>query len=85
MLHAKVMLYDDDLAVIGSANLDSRSFRLNFEASCFVGGKELNSALAQCFEADLARCIEVRLDAFQNRPWHAQVIDAAAHLMSPLL
>ncbi len=85
MLHAKTLVLDRKLALIGSANLDSRSFRLNFEASCFVGGEEINRRLADTFERDLERCSEVRLDDLERRPWPAKLAEATAHLLSPLL
>jgi cardiolipin synthase len=85
MLHAKAVIFDDDLVLIGSANMDNRSFRLNFEASCFLGGREINESLAGVFMRDLAACREIDLAEVENRPWRTQVIDAAAHLLSPFL
>ena len=85
MLHAKVMVFDDNLAVIGSANLDARSFRLNFEASCFVGGTKLNHELAEQFEADQKQCEEITLEHLEQLPFSAKLIDAGAQLLSPLL
>jgi cardiolipin synthase len=85
MLHAKVMLFDDHLVLVGSANLDSRSFRLNFEASTFVADEKLNDEVSERFLADLDDSEEITLDALLSRPWHSKLIDATAHLMSPLL
>ena len=85
MLHAKVIVFDDDLTLVGSANLDSRSFRLNFEASCFIGSKNLNASLAEEFERDIERSKEVSLDDLDQLPWHAKLASSTAHLLSPLL
>jgi len=85
MLHAKVALFDDQLVLIGSANLDSRSFRLNFEASCFIGGRQFNEEVAAVFERDSKECREVSLREIQERPWLSQLLDSTAHLLSPLL
>jgi cardiolipin synthase len=85
MMHAKVMLFDDNLSVIGSANLDSRSFRLNFEASCFVGGSKLNGELAEQFEADQKRCAEITLRHLDELPFAAKLLDASANLLSPMM
>jgi len=85
MLHAKVLVFDDSLAMIGSANLDARSFRLNFEASCFVGGTHLPNALAEVFERDTEACEEVTLDQLKDRSWPSKLVDATANLLSPLL
>lgn len=85
MLHAKALVFDRDLSVIGSANLDSRSFRLNFESSCFVGGSKLNGALAAQFEQDMESCKELTSRGFERMPWHSKLLDSTAHLLSPLL
>jgi cardiolipin synthase A/B len=85
MLHSKTMVFDDKLAMIGSANLDSRSFRLNFEASCFVGGEDINRKLAQIFDRDAEKCHEVRLADLEGRAWPAKLAEATANLLSPLL
>jgi len=85
MLHAKVAVFDDKLTLVGSANLDSRSFRLNFEASCFIGSTDLNATLADEFEADLERCEEISLEELEQLPWHIKLASSTAHLLSPLL
>jgi cardiolipin synthase A/B len=85
MHHAKVVLFDDRLTMIGSANLDSRSFRLNFEASCFVGSVDLNATLAEEFEKDLTNSLEITKTDVDALPWTYQLGSAAAHLLSPLL
>lgn len=84
-LHGKAILFDDRLAVIGSANFDVRSFRLNFEASCFVGGLEFNQALAALFEKDLGDSTEIPRDGTTSRTAVAQILESASHLLSPLL
>ena len=85
MLHAKAAVFDEDLALIGSANIDNRSFRLNFESSAFIRDASLNQALTHVFEDDLSRSEEIDQSRFNRRPWGAKVIDATAHLLSPLL
>jgi cardiolipin synthase len=85
MLHAKVTVFDDELVLVGSANLDSRSFRLNFEASTFVASRELNEEITNRFLSDLERSEEIDLVELQARHWASKLRDATAHLMSPLL
>ena len=85
ILHAKAVLFDRRLSLVGSANINNRSFRLNFEASMMVGDPALNEALASLFEADMARSREILLEEILNRPWRMQVLDGAAHLLSPVL
>jgi cardiolipin synthase len=59
MLHAKTMVVDRELAVVGSANVDNRSFRLNFEIVAAIYGEVAADRLAREFEADLRRSREV--------------------------
>jgi cardiolipin synthase len=84
MLHSKALLVDEDLCVIGSANFDHRSFRLNFELSLLMHGRELASALEASLVDDLGQCREITADrpaaAFPRR-----LGEACARLLSPLL
>ena len=84
MLHTKGLLVDDDLCLLGSANFDHRSFRLNFELSLLMHGREMASSLEAVLEDDLRHSTEVRTD----RPIAAfgpRLGEACARLLSPLL
>lgn len=85
VLHAKMLLFDEDRVLLGSANLDTRSFRLNFEAGVLVASPPVNAAMAELFERDLAQSHEVTPAELEGRPWREAVIESAAHLLSPLL
>jgi cardiolipin synthase len=85
MVHAKALVIDDWLSVLGSANVDSRSFRLNFELACFFSSSELNERLVRVFTDDLRRSSEVSLAAMERRPHHIAIAESLAHLLSPLL
>ncbi len=84
-LHTKSLVIDDQTSFVGSANADSRSFRLNFELSCFIQSQELNAALAQCFEADLLQSRELHLKNLTNQSAWKTCLESAAQLLSPLL
>jgi cardiolipin synthase len=84
-IHAKTMVVDDDLAIVGTANLDNRSFRLNFEVIAAVYGTDLAARLADAFEADLACTREVQPKVLQREPLLLRLGESAARLMSPLL
>lgn len=84
-LHAKVLIFDRDWCAVGSANVDIRSFRLNFEASCFIDSEPANAALAADFERDLARSREITLESRAGLSKARQLAEAVAHLFSPLL
>ena len=84
MLHTKALLVDDDLAMVGSANFDHRSFRLNFEVSVLLRDAGLAATLAKLIEGDFANAPRVRVD--RARPlWRARLPEAFARLLSPLL
>ncbi len=85
ILHAKLLIFDDDWAMAGSANVDIRSFRLNFEAGCFMEGREMNTRLAALFEHDLESAEEVRLEDMRRQGRATQIVHAVAHLFSPML
>lgn len=85
MLHAKAMLIDDDIVLIGSANLDIRSFRLNFELSTLVRDCGLNRELAALLGGLQADAAEVDADDFRRLQLGTRLVNAAAHLLSPLL
>jgi cardiolipin synthase len=85
ILHSKSLLIDDDVSVVGSANMDLRSFKLNFEATCFVENRSLAARLADVFDSDLEQSREVTLEEMQNRTRWSKLTEAAAHLFSPMM
>lgn len=84
MLHSKALLVDDDFCLIGSANFDHRSFRLNFEAQLLVQDAGFATRLATQLEGELAHAPEVVRPA-GKRPLLTRLPEAFARLMSPLL
>lgn len=84
-IHAKTMVCDDDVAVIGTANLDNRSFRLDFEVAAVVFGTQVNGTLAKAFELDLAGCRELTRRELGRQRLRTRFGQAAARLISPLL
>lgn len=84
MLHTKALLVDDDLALVGSANFDHRSFRLNFEICLLFRDASVASDLARVIEREFANAPRVRED--RPRPLlRARLPEAFARLLSPLL
>ncbi len=83
MLHSKTLLIDNDCAMIGTANFDNRSFRLNFEVGIVVYGPTLAQGLAAQFEHDLRSASAVRSQRRQG--FWRRLGDATARLFSPLL
>ncbi len=84
MLHTKSLLVDDSMVLIGSANFDHRSFRLNFEVSVLFDDAALGAQLAQLIEGELAHAPRVR-QGRKRGLLGARLPEALARLMSPLL
>ncbi len=83
--HAKIALVDDTWAMIGSANLDYRSMRLNFELNLLLHSAERNAELTRLLEQDFALCAEIDPVAFSRRPFRKKFAEAALRPLSPLL
>ena len=84
-IHAKTTVVDDDVAVVGTANLDNRSFRLNFEIAAVLYDRAATLTLAAAFEADLAQARELTLADVTGLPFRTRLGQAGARLLSPLL
>ena len=84
-MHHKVALVDDELAAVGTVNLDYRSLYLNFEETAIVADPKFASEVTRMLEADLERCEEVQRDYFDRQPFHVRVKARVARLASPLL
>lgn len=84
-IHAKTMACDDDVAIVGTANLDNRSFRLDFEVAAILYGGRANAALADAFQRDLRDSREIVRAEFERQPLLRRFGQAGARLLSPLL
>jgi len=84
MLHAKTLVVDN-LAMVGTANMDNRSFRLNFEVAAVLLDEGIAGSLAATFQADLQHSVEYRLQLGKQNPVWQRLSEATARLLSPLL
>lgn len=84
-LHAKTITVDHELALIGSANFDRRSFRLNFELNLLVFGAGAVDRLVEIQERYLEESTPIDPDAWGSRPWIRRMGEDMARLVSPLL
>jgi cardiolipin synthase len=84
VLHAKHFTIDDDVAVIGSSNMDMRSFSLNLEISVLVRGERFVDALRGVQDAYRAQSTELDLDEWLGRTRRSQVLDNVARLTAAL-
>ncbi|EDM36711.1 cardiolipin synthetase [Pedobacter sp. BAL39] len=84
-IHAKTMVIDDGLSFIGTANMDERSFELNFEVNTVVYDQGIARQLKNAFYNDLNETIRVDAERWAKRSSWAQLPEKIARLFSPLL
>lgn len=84
ILHSKSMSVDDEVAVIGSSNMDMRSFGLNLEISLLVRGEEYVQQLRAVEDQYRALSRELTLDEWKKQPLRSTVLDNLARLTSAL-
>jgi cardiolipin synthase len=84
-LHAKTLSIDGEVCSIGSANLDIRSFSINYELNAVLYSRQHATELERAFERDLAHCTEFDPEEYQRRRAAVRFRDSAARLLSPLL
>ncbi len=85
MLHAKVLIVDDDFSTLGSTNFDFRSLEHNFEENLVMYAPEANRVLARSFEADAAESTRLRLADWNRRERSRRVQESVYRLLSPIL
>jgi cardiolipin synthase A/B len=84
-LHAKTLSVDGEVCSIGSANLDIRSFSINYELNAVLYDARLARELETAFERDLGFCRAFDIEAYEQRPALTRLRDSAARLLSPLM
>ncbi|MDX1605061.1 MAG: cardiolipin synthase [Candidatus Competibacterales bacterium] len=84
-LHQKVVLIDDDLSLIGTANFDNRSFRINFEITVVVADGQFVARVATMLENDFAHSVRATLQDYLRRPLPFRLACRAARLLAPIL
>ncbi|WP_417720338.1 cardiolipin synthase [Salipiger sp.] len=82
--HQKVVLIDDRIAAVGTANFDNRSFRLNFETMAMVFDGAFAGRVAAMLEADIARALPLEKDLSEQK-WKVRLGAPLARLLSPVL
>ncbi len=84
-MHQKVMLLDDDVSVIGTANFDNRSFRLNFEITVVTIDRTFAADVEAMLEQDFANSTLITAEQTANRSLWFNVTSRVARLFSPIL
>ena len=84
-IHSKILVIDDEIAIIGSANIDLRSFEQNFEVSAFIYNETHSKHLKELFISDMKVSKKLSYFKWSNRPRYRKIIQALARLLSPIL
>lgn len=83
-IHAKTMVCDGELSVVGTANLDHRSFDLNFEVNAIIYGSQTGSRLRNEFMKDLRDSEQLLLEDWVKRPFLNKLTERVVRLIAPL-
>ncbi|MBS4534852.1 cardiolipin synthase [Clostridium sp. D2Q-14] len=84
-VHAKTLLIDNIAASVGTANLDNRSFHINFEVNVFVYEKEIAKRLEKDFLNDFKNCGEILYENYKNRGLIQKIKESIGKILSPIL
>ena len=84
-LHSKMILVDDVISTVGTANFDIRSFKMNFEVNAFIYDKVINSQLQEQFMKDIADSKEITKAIYENRAFGIKFKESISRLLSPML
>lgn len=80
-----MMVVDDVLSTLGSANIDFRSFEQNFEINAFMFDENIAREMKETYLNDLNDAIEIEYDQWKGRPLKQKIQESFARLFSPLL
>jgi cardiolipin synthase len=84
-MHAKALVIDGELSLIGTANIDNRSLTLNYETSAVVYSADFADAMKNLIHEDFEHSDEIVLADWRKRPTHRRFLENLAALMSPVL
>ncbi len=85
LMHSKVLTIDGEWSYVGSANIDNRSLRLNFEVGGVFYGSRAATELEEMFRNDLSRCSPLELDRWSQRSILRRLAENTCRLLSPVL
>lgn len=84
-IHSKCLCIDGLMSSVGTANMDIRSFALNFEVNAFLYDADFTKILEEDFMRDLKSSVEITKEWYCRRRWWFKVKEAVARLISPML
>jgi cardiolipin synthase len=84
-VHAKTIVVDEEIASVGTANMDVRSFKLNFEVNAFLYDADISKKLADAFREDIRNSEELTLESYSGRSRWIRAKESVSRLVSPIL
>jgi cardiolipin synthase A/B len=84
-LHSKTIVVDGKIASVGTANIDVRSFRLNFEVNAFLYDRALASRLVREFHVDIKNSTQMTKKLYSKRSIGIKIKESISRLISPIL
>jgi cardiolipin synthase len=83
--HCKTIAVDSVVCSIGSANMDIRSFSINYETNLVIYDRDTTRQLETAFLADIRQCQPFSADAYMRLPGYQRLGDSVMRLFSPIL
>ena len=84
-IHSKTMVCDGYVSFVGTANLDNRSFDLNFEVNAIIYDEKIAAIVNESFEEDIANSVKINKKEWENRPFFIKLIEKRVNLFSALI
>ncbi|TYR81277.1 cardiolipin synthase [Priestia megaterium] len=84
-IHAKTIIVDEEVASVGTANIDVRSFKLNFEVNAFLYDEHLAKRLTETFKEDIKVSSLLTVEQYEQRSKWIRCKESVSRLLSPIL
>jgi cardiolipin synthase len=84
-IHCKTVMVDSEICAIGTANMDVRSFKINFETHAVITDAEKTQQLEKAFFKDMEKCRAMDYATYEHRPKRVKIRESISRLFSPLL
>src|SRR5699024_6960322 len=84
-LHAKTIVVDGKVSSVGTANIDVRSFRLNFEVNAFLYDVDIANQLVEAFQQDIKLSTQMTRSLYERRSVGVRFKESVSRLLSPIL
>lgn len=81
-LHGKTFVVDGETAMVGTINMDYRSFQLHYECGVMLYGVEAIAEIHRDMERIMERCEQLELEKWRERPWHRQMLERVLKVFS---